>query len=77
LSFYRELQKLDTLSPEIFKDVLTVVQKETRVNGRGLYMPIRIALTGREHGPELYNIANILGINTCNKRIERFLLVKK
>jgi len=77
LSFYRELQKLDTLSPEIFKEALKAVQKETKVNGKGLYMPIRIALTGREHGSELYGIANILGINTCNKRIERFLLVKK
>ena len=77
LSFYRELQKLDALSPEIFKEALTAVQKETKVNGKGLYMPVRIALTGREHGPELYGIANILGINMCNKRVERFLLVKK
>jgi glutamyl-tRNA synthetase len=77
LSFYRELQKLDTLSPEMFKETFVAVQKETKVNGKGLYMPVRLALTGREHGPELYSIANILGINTCNKRIERFLLVKK
>jgi glutamyl-tRNA synthetase len=77
LSFYRELQKLDTLSPEIFKEVFVAVQKETKVNGKGLYMPVRLALTGREHGPELYNITNILGIEACNKRIERFLLVKK
>ncbi|MDQ1273813.1 MAG: nondiscriminating glutamyl-tRNA synthetase [Planctomycetota bacterium] len=77
LSFYRELQKLDTLSPEIFKEAFVAVQKETKVNGKGLYMPVRLALTGREHGPELYNITNILGIEACNKRIERFLLVKK
>ncbi len=76
-SFYRELQKQDTLSPEIFKEILKSVQNETKVNGKGLYMPIRIALTGREHGPELYNIVNILGINTCNKRIERYFVVKK
>ncbi len=77
LSFHRELQKLDTLSPEIFKEAFVAVQKETKVNGKGLYMPVRLALTGREHGPELYGITNILGIDTCNKRIERFLLVKK
>lgn len=77
LSFYRELQKLDTLSPEIFKEALTAVQNNTKVNGKGLYMPIRIALTGREHGPELYGIVNILGIHTCKKRIERFFAVKK
>ena len=75
-AFYMELQKINTLSPEIFKEVLKTVQKETKVNGKGLYMPIRIALTGREHGPELHSIVNILGINTCKTRIERFLLVK-
>lgn len=77
LSFYQELCKTNTLSPEIFKDILKMVQKETKVNGKGLYLPIRVALTGREHGPELYGIAHILGIDTCKKRIERFLLVKK
>lgn len=77
LSFYRRLQKLGTLSPDIFKEALAGVQNETKVNGKGLYMPIRIALTGREHGPELYGVVNILGIDTCKKRIERFFLVKK
>ena len=71
-AFYMELQKLNTLSPEIFKDILKTVQKETKANGKGLYMPIRIALSGREHGPELYSVANILGINACKTRIERY-----
>ncbi|TVL98289.1 MAG: glutamate--tRNA ligase [Candidatus Brocadia sp. WS118] len=77
LSFYNEICKTNTLSPEIFKDTLKTVQKETKVTGKGLYLPIRVALTGREHGPELYGVAHILGIDTCKKRIERFLLVKK
>ncbi len=77
LLFSREIQKLNILSPEAFKGILTAVQKETKVRGNGLYMPIRIALTGREHGPTLYDITNILGANTCTKRIERFRLVKK
>jgi nondiscriminating glutamyl-tRNA synthetase len=76
-SFYGELQKADTLSPEIFKDILTTVQKQTGTKGKELYMPVRIALTGREHGPELYSTAYVLGINTCKKRIERILLIKK
>jgi glutamyl-tRNA synthetase len=75
-AFYMELQKLNTLSPEIFRDILKTVQKETKVNGKGLYLPIRIALTGREHGPELYSIADILGINVCKAKIGQFLLVK-
>ena len=72
-AFYAKLQKLDSVSPDIFKEMLKSVQKETKVGGKGLYMPIRIALTGREHGPELYSIANILGVGGCRKRIERFL----
>ncbi len=72
-AFSLEIQKLNTLSPEAFKDVLKKVQKETTVTGKGLYMPIRIALTGREHGPELYSIVNILGMSACKARIERFL----
>ena len=74
-AFYMELKKQNNLSPDIFREILKTVQKETRVNGKGLYMPIRVALTGREHGPELYSVANILGINTCKTRIERFLRV--
>lgn len=73
-AFSTELQKLNSLSPDTFKEVLRKVQNETKVNGRGLYMPVRIALTGREHGPELYSIVNILGINVCSKRIERLLI---
>ncbi|MCF6158163.1 MAG: glutamate--tRNA ligase [wastewater metagenome] len=75
-SFFAELQKLNTLSPRILQDVLTTVQKQTGAKGKGLYLPVRIALTGREHGPELYSIINILGIETCKKRIERFLFVR-
>ena len=68
-----ELKKLNNLSPDIFRGDIKDGTKETRVNGKGLYMPIRVALTGREHGPELYSVANILGINMCKTRIERFL----
>ncbi len=76
-SFHTKLQKFDSLSHENLKITLTAIQEETRIKGKELYMPIRVALTGREHGPELYHIINILGINICKKRIERFLLIKK
>ncbi len=74
--FYRELQKATVLSPQNFKEILTIIQKETKIGGKGLYLPIRLALTGREHGPELHSIARILGIETCKIRVERFLVKK-
>jgi hypothetical protein len=39
------------------------------VIGKALYIPLRLALTGREHGPELHLIAPILGAAECRERI--------
>lgn len=44
-----------------FKPMLSEVQKETGVKGKNLFMPVRLALTGEEHGPELGLIAYVLG----------------
>lgn len=44
-----------------FKPLLNEVQKETSVKGKNLFMPVRLALTGQEHGPELGLIAYVLG----------------
>jgi nondiscriminating glutamyl-tRNA synthetase len=40
------------------------------VKGKGLFQPVRIALTGRLHGPELPLVAELLGKNTCIGRLE-------
>lgn len=76
-SLYGELQKRNTFTSDTMKQVLSAIQEETKVKGKGLFLPIRIALTGREHGPELHYIITILGVNTCRKRIKQLLLVKK
>lgn len=44
-----------------FKPLLSEVQKETGIKGKNLFMPVRLALTGEEHGPELGLIAYVLG----------------
>jgi len=38
--------------------------------GKDLWMPIRAALTGKLHGPELPHIAEILGREKCQKFIK-------
>lgn len=67
------IQKIDTL-PEItsdsFKPLLNEVQKETGVKGKNLFMPVRLALTGQEHGPELGLIAYVLGKDETLKRLK-------
>ncbi len=45
--------------------------KEFQIKGKNLYMPIRSALTGKTHGPELPKVLTILGIETCIGRIRQ------
>ena len=49
---------------------MKAVQTASGVKGKELWMPIRIALTGEEHGPDLAGAVEILGVETCRKRIE-------
>ncbi|HKM11106.1 MAG TPA: hypothetical protein VJZ05_01970 [Bacilli bacterium] len=45
------------------------IQKNLEVKGPALYMPIRLALTGRSHGVELVNIIKFLGLDETLKRL--------
>ncbi|RJP25673.1 MAG: glutamate--tRNA ligase [Candidatus Abyssobacteria bacterium SURF_5] len=49
------------------------IQKTTGVKGKELYMPIRAAVTGRLHGPELAKAIPLLGKEKCLQRVERVL----
>ncbi|MCC6866752.1 MAG: glutamate--tRNA ligase [Ignavibacteria bacterium] len=49
------------ITADNFKPVLNEIQKETGIKGKNLFMPIRLALTSKEHGPELGTIAYVLG----------------
>jgi glutamyl/glutaminyl-tRNA synthetase len=52
--------------------------KETGVKGKGLYMPLRCAVTGTSHGPDLISILVLRGredvvvsIDAAGERISR------
>jgi glutamyl-tRNA synthetase, bacterial family len=55
------------------KDWIKAVQKETGFKGKQLFMPIRAALTGQTHGPDLNQSIALLGrdkvINRLNGRL--------
>ncbi|KRL62330.1 glutamyl-tRNA synthetase [Lentilactobacillus parakefiri DSM 10551] len=59
--FLERIQKLDIFdSVEIFK-VIKAIQKDTKIKGRQLWMPIRIAVTHEMHGPELPESVELVG----------------
>jgi glutamyl-tRNA synthetase len=49
---------------------LATVKEKTGRKGAALYMPIRLALTGQEHGPELSVILPLLGSEKARSRLE-------
>lgn len=53
------------------KGFLDDVQKKSKVRGRKLFMPIRVALTGSTEGPELTQIFSCLGKTRIGERIQR------
>ncbi|WP_416829412.1 glutamate--tRNA ligase [Ectobacillus polymachus] len=72
-AFAEELEVLEEFTPENIKAAIKAVQKKTGNKGKKLFMPIRVAATGEEHGPELPNAIKLLGkekvINRINKLI--------
>ena len=49
------------LSAEIWSAWTKAVAAETGAKGRGLFMPLRLALTGREKGPEIAPLLGFMG----------------
>jgi glutamyl/glutaminyl-tRNA synthetase len=50
---------------------LAVILKTRDIKGKMLYMPIRAALTGQVHGPELPKVMSILGLDRCILRLKK------
>jgi len=51
--FARRLNEAETVTPEIYREIVAQVKSATGQKGRNLFHPIRAALTGRGSGPEL------------------------
>ena len=59
------------VTKEECSEMIKAVGKELGVKGKGLFIPIRVALTGCVHGPDLPIIISILGRDECLKRMGR------
>lgn len=70
--FEKKLTQLSELTPEAIKNLFKEIQKETGYKGKNLFMPIRVVLTGKTHGPELVEIIEIVGKENILKRLEFF-----
>ena len=56
-----------------YKETLTRLKKESGVKGKKLFMPLRIAITGQEHGPDMGEIFFVLSKEEIKRRVKLFL----
>ena len=59
-----------------YEEFVNALKPKVKAKGKNLFMPLRMALTGKEHGPELKKIFPVLGIERVKKRFERALRAK-
>ncbi len=73
-AFLEESSDLETFTAENFFPVMKAVQKKTGIKGKSLWIPMRIAITLTEHGPELANVVEIFGKEKCIQMVKNQLV---
>ncbi|MBK5252667.1 MAG: glutamate--tRNA ligase [Peptostreptococcaceae bacterium] len=68
-----KVKEAEIIDAEFGKTIFKTLKKETGVKGKNLFMPVRIALTGQMHGPEMVEIIEVLGRDTIIERIDYML----
>lgn len=69
-AFCSKLDALEVLDSHSVQVVLKSITKELKLGGKKVFMPVRIALTGKMHGPELIDLIPLLGKERTLARIE-------
>lgn len=64
---------LKTEGTSSYERMMESLKAKTGCKGKKLFMPLRLALTGKEHGPELAKLIPLLGGVLCLKRIAKAL----
>ncbi|MBH8604817.1 MULTISPECIES: glutamate--tRNA ligase [unclassified Thermoactinomyces] len=68
-AFLQKVQEADRFEPETIKTMFKEIQKETGYKGKRLFMPIRVAVTGQDHGPDLRETLALIGKESVVNRL--------
>jgi glutamyl-tRNA synthetase len=67
--FTAAVEAFDQSSSDL-KQLTKIVKERTGRKGADLYMPLRVALTGQAHGPELASLLKLMSPETARRRLE-------
>ena len=71
--FLQEIAKLlphDTKDENCWNIWLKTIKENSDRKGKGLFMPIRLALSGKEHGPEIKHLVNLINREEILQRLK-------
>lgn len=68
--FAAKIETLSDFSPAAIKDTIKQTGKELGLKGAALFMPLRVAITGSCHGPDIDKLAALLGRSNLLGRLE-------
>ena len=64
--------EMTVMTVDDFKLTINNIKSEYNVLGN-IWKPMRIAITGKEHGPDISQFITILGPKECSERLKQFL----
>ena len=68
-----QLSLLEDVTENNIQNIVALSKKELNIYGKSLFIPLRLALISKEHGPDLFTIVSILGLEESQKRIRELL----
>lgn len=60
-------------TPDTWKSWTDTLKEKTGRKGKILYMPLRLAITGEEHGPEMKDFLLLIGYDLAHKRLNNII----
>ncbi len=72
-AFKEKLAHIETFDAEHIHPIFKEIIKGLKVGGKKVYMPLRIAITGQMHGPDLAGLIEVIGHDRVIKRIEKIM----
>ncbi|MCM8775022.1 MAG: glutamate--tRNA ligase [Candidatus Omnitrophica bacterium] len=67
------LDEMQVVGNDFYQNFLDQLKKRVKARGKNLMLPLRLAVTGKVHGPELKRIIPVLVIEFLRKRLRRAL----
>jgi nondiscriminating glutamyl-tRNA synthetase len=68
-----QLLAVEDFDEQAAKALLKALPKSLGLGGKKIYQPLRVALTGKTQGPELYHLLPALGVEQAVARLDRVL----